>query len=152
MAKPIFDTQNLADLKGQFIIDGRNGKAYRVLKAATGKSFVNGDVVIYDSSDINGLTVTDSTSADDQLIAGVAIDTMAAAAYGRIQVEGVHTAVKVLGVSGGSSAGALLAQSGTVKKADEATTTELAGGILGVALEAIASGADTTKAVLIRLR
>jgi len=94
-----------------------------------------GDVVIWDPTAIDGVSVNTTTDADSKYVAGVIIETIAAGAYGRMQVSGLHTAVKIDGGTTDVAAASLLSTSAVAGYANTATGT--VGTILGHAPVAV---------------
>lgn len=151
MAKPIYDLGNLAHLAGHFIRDEADGKVYRVLKNVSGGALANGDVVIYIATESTGINATTTTSANDVRVAGVCIDTPANNEYFRCQVEGVHSAVKIIPAGATIAQGAQLGTHTTAKTANVGTPAVSA--VLGLSLAThTSSTTQTTGAVLLRLR
>ena len=68
-------------------------------------SLTNGQAVMWDyATDADGVSVTKPAAINGIAAAGVAVQTIAAGAYGLIQVYGKHDAVRVRSVTGGSPA------------------------------------------------
>lgn len=109
---------------------------YVRVKNGSAQALANGDVVIWDATDDDGITVDVTTSAGSKLVAGVIVDSIAIGGYGRMQVWGYHPAVKV---DGGTTDVADAALIGTGEPAGYAYTTTTLGTVLGVMLEAKAS-------------
>ena len=130
------------------VVEDYDGKKYKIL-TASGGAFVNGDVVIISEGDTYGYTFESTTTADKVTVAGVVADTIASAAYGRVQIAGVHSAVKLNGGTTDVAYGDRIS-TGLVAKYGAKVTTVTPGCVLGVALEA-ATGLTSTGAVLIRL-
>lgn len=86
----LFQRVNRSDPEKIFIV---------VYNSYSTASLTNGQAVMWDTTDANGVSVTKPTSLNSQyggnLIAGVAAETIAAGAYGLIQVWGYHSAVRV---------------------------------------------------------
>jgi hypothetical protein len=125
-------------------------------------SLTNGQAVMWDyATDHNGVSVTKPTSLNSQYggrnIAGVAAETIAAGAYGLVQVWGYHSAVrvrtmtttgttpvKVLAVAAGTPLCAAYAAAFCLESFSSASTSFLVKDV-GFALAAQAS--YTTKAI-----
>lgn len=151
MAKPIYDLQNLVHLAGHFIRDEADGKVYRVLRNVSGGALANGDVVVYTGTDPAGINATTTTVANDVRVAGVCIDAPANNEFFRCQVEGQHSAVKIIPAGGAIAQGAQLGTHTTARTANAASTS--VGVVLGLSLATHASSTtQTTGPVLIRLR
>ena len=68
-------------------------------------SLTNGQAVVWDyATDADGVSVTKPTALNGIQIAGVAVQTIAAGAYGLIQIYGYHGAVRCRTVTGGAPA------------------------------------------------
>src|SRR5574343_403331 len=68
-------------------------------------SLTNGQPVQWDyATDADGVSVTKPAAQNGIAVAGVAVQTIAAGAYGLVQVYGYHSAVRVRTVTGGSPA------------------------------------------------
>lgn len=106
---------------------------YVRVKNSSAQALVSGDVVVWDSTDDDGISVDVTTSADSKLIAGVIVESIAIGEYGRMQIWGYHSAVKVDGGTTDVAAGALVGSGGA---AGYAYTTTTLGAVLGVMLEA----------------
>lgn len=124
--------------------DEAEGVFIRV-KNGSGGALANGDVVIWDATADDGITVGTTASAGSKYVAGVIVDTIADGEYGRMQVYGYHSAVKVDGGTTDVSEADLLGTGGTAKYA---YTTSTLGTVLGVALAAVATA--TTGKVFIK--
>lgn len=107
---------------------------YVRVKNNSGSTLTNGDVVIWDPTDNDGISVTTTTTASSTRVAGVIAETIPAGGYGKMQVYGYHPAVKVDGGTTDVAANSVL---GTGSAARYAFTTTTAGATLGVALEAV---------------
>lgn len=121
-----------------------NDAVYVLVKNGSAASMANGDVVIWDATDDDGITVDTIATAESPLIAGVITEDIAVGGYGRMQVYGYHSAVKIDGGTTDVAANAVIGSGGTAKYAYTATAV---GAVLGVALEAVAT-ATTGKAFI----
>lgn len=128
---------------------GDNFTRYRVAMAS-GAALANGDVVVFDSalSTPTSIRVKGSTTADDQAIFGVAAATIASAAYGLIQVYGLHTGVKIDGTTTAVVIGNQIAV-GTITKKANVFKNSASGGRLGISLSTVTTGSDSTYTVFI---
>jgi hypothetical protein len=118
---------------------------YVLVKNGSSGALANGDVVIWDATDDDGISVDTIATAESTLIAGVICESIAVGAYGRMQVYGYHSAVKI---DGGTTDVAANAVIGSGNVANYAYTATAVGAVLGVALEAVAS--KTTGKAFIR--
>lgn len=109
---------------------------YVRVKNGSAQALVNGDVVVWDSTDDDGISVDVTTSADSKLIAGVIVESIPVGEYGKMQIWGYHSAVKVDGGTTDVADGALV---GSGSAAGYAYTTTTLGAVLGVMLEAEAT-------------
>lgn len=126
-------------------------------------SLTNGQVVIWDyATDANGISVTKPTASDETggrhyggAFAGIAAETIAAGAYGLVQVYGYHSAVRVRNVTGGAPAlaagGALTTRSAVFClenfSAEMVTSTTTQGQFQICAIALAAQASWTTKAI-----
>lgn len=110
-------------------------------------SLAIGDVVVWDPTAKDGISVNTTTTADSPYVAGVMVEALAAGEYGRMQVTGFCPVVKIDGGTTDVAANAILATSTIAGYAYTATGT--AGTILGHAPTAVAS--KTTGAAYIKL-
>jgi hypothetical protein len=101
----------------------------QIVQVKAAANLVNGDVVIWDPTAVDGITVNTTTDADSKYVAGVMIETVASGAYGRMMVRGLHTAVKIDGGTTDVAAHALLSTCGVAGYCTTATGT--VGTILG---------------------
>ena len=69
-------------------------------------SLTNGQPVKWDMNDADGVSVSIPTAGHGLTFAGIVAETIAAGAYGLIQIYGYHSAVLVRTITGGSPAGA----------------------------------------------
>lgn len=106
---------------------------YVRVKNGSAQALANGDVVVWDSTEKDGISVNVTTSADSKLIAGVILESIAVGEYGKMQIWGYHSAVKVDGGTTNVADGALVGSGGA---AGYAYTTTTLGAVLGVMLEA----------------
>jgi len=113
--------------------DAPEGIYVRVKNGSSG-ALANGDVVIWDTTAGDGITVNTTATAGSKYVAGVIIDSIAAGDYGRMQIYGYHPAVKVDGGTTDVAQGDLLGTGGMAKYAFTTTTT---GTVLGVALAGV---------------
>lgn len=114
------------------------------VKNGSSAALANGDVVIWDATDDDGVTVDTIATAESPLVAGVICEDIAVGAYGKMQVYGYHSAVKIDGGTTDVAANAVIGTGGTAKYAYTNTSV---GGVLGVALAAV-STATTGKAFI----
>jgi len=110
-------------------------------------ALVAGDVVVWDPTAKDGISVNTTTTADSPYIAGVIVEAIDAGKYGKMQVSGFCPTVKIDGGTTDVAADAILATSAVAGYAYTATGT--AGTILGHAPTAVAS--KTTGAAYIKL-
>lgn len=106
-----------------------------------------GDVVIWDPTAKEGISVNHTTTPDDPFVAGVMVEALAEGEYGKMQVSGFCPTVKIDGGTTDVAANAILATSGVAGYAYTATGT--AGTILGHIPTAVAT--KTTGAAYIKL-
>jgi len=106
-----------------------------------------GDVVVWDPTAKDGITVNTTTTADDPFVAGVMVEALAAGEFGKMQVSGYCPTVKIDGGTTDVAASAILSTSTVAGYAYTATGT--AGTILGHIPTAVAS--KTTGAAYIKL-
>jgi hypothetical protein len=106
-----------------------------------------GDVVIWDLTAKDGVSVNTTTTADSPYVAGVMVEAVAAGEYGRMLIHGFADTVKIDGGTTDVAANAILATSTVAGYAYTATGT--AGTILGHAPTAVAT--KTTGAAFIKL-
>lgn len=111
------------------------------VKNGSGGALANGDVVIWDATADDGITVTTTATAGSNAVAGVIVDSIADGEYGRMQIYGYHSAVKVDGGTTDVAADTLIGTGGTAKYA---YTTTGVGTVLGRTLAA-ATSATTAK-------
>lgn len=114
------------------------------VKNSSAGSLANGDVVIWDATDDDGVGVDTIATAESTLVAGVICEDIAVGAYGKMQVYGYHSAVKIDGGTTDVAANAVIGSGGTAKYAYTATAI---GAQLGVSLAAVAT-ATTGKAFI----
>ena len=107
---------------------------YVRVKNGTAGTLNNGDVVIWDTTAADGITVNTTNSASSKYVAGVIAETIPAGGYGKMQVYGYHGAVKVDGGTTDVAAGDAL---GTGSATGYAFTTTTVGTVLGVALAGV---------------
>lgn len=122
-----------------------DGMFLRVKNGSSG-TLVNGDIVIWDATDDDGISVDTATAVNNVLVAGVMCETVAAGAYGKMQVFGLHTAVKL---DGGTTDIADSAVIGTGAVAGYGEAATAVGAVVGVALQAVTT--KTTGKVFIKL-
>ena len=106
------------------------------VKNGSAGSLANGDVVIWDATDDDGVSVDTIATAESPLVAGVICEDIAVGAYGKMQIYGYHAAVKIDGGTTDVAAKAVLGTGGTAKYA---YTNTAVGGVLGVALAAVST-------------
>lgn len=113
--------------------DGTDAVYVRV-KNNSSTTLTNGDVVVWDTTDNDGISVTTTNTPGNARVAGVIAETIPAGGYGAMQVYGFHPAVKVDGGTTDVPANAVL---GTGSAHGYAFTTSTVGAVLGIALEAV---------------
>ena len=85
-------------------------KIYIVVFNASGSTLTAGYSCVYDvSASVDGVRVTQASTADLQAYAGVADADIANAAYGKIQVFGYRASAYIYSSTGSSAAGDILA-------------------------------------------
>lgn len=106
---------------------------YVRVRNGSAQALANGDVVIWDVTDDDGISVDVAAAADSKLVAGVICEDIAIGGYGKMQIWGYHGAVKV---DGGTTDVADASLLGTSAVAGYAVATTTTGAVLGVLLAA----------------
>ena len=118
---------------------------------ATGSALANGDVVILDATNTtNALwAVKRTTTADDTTVVGVCLETVTSGSFGKIQVYGTHSAVKIDGTTTSVAIEDRIAAGTVTAKANLMKATTVVGGMLGTSLATVTTGSDSTYLVFI---
>lgn len=148
MSEPIIRNAS-GDIQGSTLLGEifiEDGKIYKIVENGEASTAIAaGDVLVYESAADN--TVNISSAASQKNVAGIAVDAIAAGAYGRMLIFGYMTGVKV---DGGTTDVGKYAVLGSGGAAGYAYVTSTQGAALGICMDTVTAKTTTGTKVFVK--